>query len=74
MRRTSAASDDKSGVTEAIVKKTPLPLLQIIEKSCETKQAFLTAKVRTSIAASLGCTCNIFHYYVMTKEESVLSH
>jgi hypothetical protein len=51
MRRTSAASDDKSGVA-AIVKKTPLRLLQIIVKSCETKQAFLTAKV---------CTCNIFH-------------
>ncbi len=52
MRRTSAASDDKSGAAAAIVKKAPLPLLQIIVKSCETKQAFLTAKV---------CTCNIFH-------------
>ncbi len=52
VRRTSAASHDKSGVAVAIVKKTPLPLLQIIVKRCETKQAFLTAKVCAHVTSS----------------------
>jgi hypothetical protein len=49
MRRTSAASDDKSGCSCSYCEEASTA---IVADYCETKQAFLTAKV---------CTCYIFH-------------